>query len=267
VAGVANDDSASPHEVVTQSALVRVSPETMSTGAEWLLPTPKASRLDDGITLLASSEERSQAELARTAALEIGAPRLADTVKSVSIVYPGAATYMELIRNAKAPNQRWMGDLIGRAQASPLLSAALLATPAIPDTIITAPFVVLARDANGSAAVFGAQAMVGGREQFVFFARTKPGSALSAALIATIQQIVSVSSVIPEIEPRTLSDSAISALQRVPGQVSGVQRFSNSDYASADASDARWFWVLALALLAVEALMRNARRNAPGFTS
>lgn len=80
------------------------------------------------------------------------------------------------------------------------------------------------------------------------------GSLTSAALISAATRAVSSAPPITELESSTIGDSALASWERS----SSAAAVSPAD-PSSDASDGRWFWMAALALLALETLLRRAR--------
>lgn len=88
------------------------------------------------------------------------------------------------------------------------------------------------------------------------FTDADPGSLEAATLMAAILRVAGPQALTPaEREPDTLAPATLQAWQRDPAPRPALGRNSGR-------SDGRWFWALALALLALETGMRRSTRVA-----
>lgn len=79
--------------------------------------------------------------------------------------------------------------------------------------------------------------------------RPEPASSAASAVIAAVEQVTAPPS--DRLEPVRIDDAQLQAWSRAPGGVPAEAR-------PADEGDRRWFWALALALLALEHVLRRA---------
>ena len=195
----------------------------------------------DDVELLTSDADRLSARAAATAAATLGAPLPFDSAQRVAIVFPSN----ERTLAAKRIDAPWMTALAASVRADSLLaSAALRVVAAVADTA----GIVVARNAARRPVIVAAQSDA----RLVFFTTADPGSLASAALIAAIDRARSAAPSFAELEPATMDDDALAALQRAPSD--------DARSTGAGDSDGRWFWLVALALLGVETWMRRERK-------
>lgn len=88
--------------------------------------------------------------------------------------------------------------------------------------------------------------------------RPEAASSAASAVIAAVEQVTAPPS--DRLEPVRIDDAQLRAWSRAP---EGVP----ADARPADEGDRRWFWALALALLALEHVLRRARRPAAAETA
>lgn len=88
--------------------------------------------------------------------------------------------------------------------------------------------------------------------------RPEPASSAASAVIAAVEQVTAPPS--GRLEPVRIDDAQLRAWSRAPGGVP-------ADARPADEGDRRWFWALALALLALEHVLRRATRPAAAETT
>lgn len=226
------------------------------TNAEWT----DHSTSDPGVTFLeiyvAVLDDR-YAIAAHDAANLSTSPGLADSLRPVGIVFRGASETAAFIKDAKTPAVPWMGRALLAVRDNPLLLSSA-ASESVSDTVIAAPFAVVASSSSGAPVVYAAQAMIKGVNRLLFFNRGNTSAITSAALIAAVSNAVAQPSALAESETTMLTDVSLKQLARAPQELS-VQGRGSERKASAQAglSDGRWLWLVALLLLGVETWMRR----------
>ena len=240
--------------------IARVTADSVRTDVEWTLRGQVAASDGDAVVILAGAGERARADAARDAALTVSAAVPA-VGRPIAIVYRQYEQRDRLVRDAKPLSLAWEGDIVARLRGdSMLLTAASTADVAadsgIDQTVSGSQFVVVARTAAGRPVALAAHGSVDGVDRLLLFSRADAGSLASAALIAATMRASTVEPVVGELEPATIPPQTLEAWRRPAA--SGRASMSTRD----DASDGRWFWMLALVLLGIETWMRRARREA-----
>ncbi len=224
-------------------------------------PAPPRSATSDSTQsplLVAGSPETSSAHAALDAARSMGIALPLDSTVQVAIVYPSANDRAQLTRSARSLRSLRLLELVARIRADSLLSSAsrdysrAIAT----DTLPTASATVVARAADGSPIVVAARDSAFGRERLLLFSSFETGSLASAALIAATRRALSIAPPMSEQDPSVIANDVIASWQRTPADVRSGR---DTDPANGP-SDARWFWLAALALLAVESWLRRTRK-------
>ena len=201
-------------------ARTTLSPER--TDVEWSTRAGSASQAGE-VRILAGPDERARADAAVRAAATVAVRSPLDSTHVVAIVYPQFAQRTELMRSSSAIHTRWATDLVARLGSDSML--------------------ITRQDSSE------------GRDRLLLFSSADAGSLTSAALIAAVTQARSMASPLAELEPSLLSDETLTSWQRAPAADAPAR---NNGNANPGTSDGRWFWVLALALLALETWMRRA---------
>ena len=217
---------------------VNVSPER--TSATWPA-NPADTAL--AVTLLAGDSDRE--EVASSArAVRAVVPRHAETSRHITIVFPGAADRGALMAGASALDSAWQGDLLLTLQRNPILWSLARGTTAVPSCETSG--VVVARDFWGSPIASVARTTNGVH----LFACVEPGSLAATALTAAVDFAADAPAPMRELEPNFLPDEtlkrwerpAIESAPRGPGETS---------------PDGRWLWLIALAFLVAEEIVRR----------
>jgi len=198
---------------------VRATPHADGIDAEWLA---NESVNDGTVTLLGAEGDRAALAATRIGAATVAVPLPKDTTRAVAVVFPGYANRRALESTGNAAYAPWMVDLLRRLNAR-------------------------GTDLQRSAVVVS-----GNRRQLVLFTDAAPGSPASARIVADANLATSVAPPLPELEPETLSDAEVELLQRTT-RTGSLARSANPN----GASDARWFWLSALLLLALEIPLRR----------
>jgi hypothetical protein len=133
----------------------------------------------------------------------------------------------------------------------------MLATAARSAVIVAPPdsagTVVVARVEGGRPAILAAEANVDGHQRLLLFPLADAGSLTSAALFAAAARATSLAPPSRELEVSTIADADLARWRREP---------ASDSRPNSDDSDGRWFWIVALALLALEFWLRRERTAA-----
>jgi hypothetical protein len=229
-------------------AVARITSDGARNMIDWIR-RPATSPHTPAVTLLAGTAEQASVAAAAHAAMMQGAPVRQDTTRNVAIVYPGYEGRLELIRGARALNQPWMAPVFARVHEDSLLvraaaDAEVLSLPAAYDTAYT----VVARNTAGRPVVLAAAAS----DQLLLLPLVDAGGLTSAALIAAAERALSSDAPVTELEPATLPADLLQRWQRAPGEPRLAPGHNINEH-----SDGRWFWLLALALLILETIVRR----------
>jgi hypothetical protein len=246
----------------TARTTVTATIEAGRTNAEWT----DHNTSDPGVTLLevyAAVLDERYAIAARDAANLATSPGLADSLRPVGIVFRGAAETAAFVKDAKMPTVPWMGRALIAVRDNPLLVSSA-AGESVSDTVIAAPFAVVASSRSGAPVVYAAQSTIKGVNRLLFFYRGNTSDITSAALIAAVSNAVAQPSVLAESETTTLTEVALKQFARAPQELLAQGRDSERKAsAQSGLSDGRWLWLVALLLLGVETWMRRtAARDA-----
>jgi hypothetical protein len=222
--------SSAPLDAISTAAgtetTARVTLTPTGTRVEWTSRERSPSAGGRWPEIVASDAERRSAEAALDAAQALGAPPL-PAGTSVAIVFPGSADRARLLRETTAIAEPWMFDAIARLRRADSIASRF-------DDIARAEF------------------RAAGRGRLMIFSSSAPEHVASAALIAGVLRALSPAAPPHEIDPTVAPDDTLRGWERAPAVVSdplpGDRRTD---------SDGRWFWGLALVLLAVEAWMRR----------
>jgi hypothetical protein len=217
-----------------RSVQTRVALAGDHTGVEWrdvAAPGP----VDDRVTVLAGAREMGAAAVALHAASSAGS--LTDAVpddRRAAVVFASFEGRADLLRDAQAPSEPWMSDAMLRLHHDPLLAALAPASRAVE------------RVAVGT---------VASRSQLLVFTSVPTGSLAAAALIAAASRAIA-----PPLTPGELAPDVIGVdLLRRWERPSSVAAPRNRQ--PAGASDGRWFWLLALGLIATESVVRRQSKK------
>lgn len=253
--------------VGTRVWMPRVTLEPDRTVVAWNASSVSAGPRDD-IRVLAGPAEGARVAAAVAAAGTMGVPAVPDPdLHPIAVVLPGATGRAVILSAATAIDQPWMFSTIERLRHDAALAEACTGTVAdrsVPAR--TPPLAVIARDRSGSP-LLEAGRIPGSTDASAPHLPVVPNLLLVAhsdnslfvsALLASIPR--TNASAFGDLEPVTVTPEELATWQRptpatpTPGTASGQ---------SSEDSDGRWFWLAALALLALEGWMRRTRRAAP----
>lgn len=243
---------------VDNTARTRVSAKTADsrTDAEWTLRNDN----DTGLALIqlfSAPDDQSDVAAAREAVRLIASPGLPDSLRPVGIVLRGAAQQSAFVKDAKTPTTAWMANALMAVRDNPLLVSSA-SSETVRDTVISAPFSVLATNSTGAPVIYAAQATVSGSQRLLFFNRGPVSGMTTAALIAAVSNAVANPSWIAESQTTMLPAVALKQFEREPQDVA-AQGSDSERKASSNSglSDGRWIWLIALLMLGVESWMRR----------
>lgn len=231
--------------------IARMTPTPELTTVNWRAAPPTAPR-EDVVRVIAAPRDRARADAALRAARSAvswpadGGP--------VTIVYVGAAERAALLRDARRVDAAWMGDALARIRGDALLGSAAASATLVAGATRDTAFVSLGRSADAWPTAFAARTVIDGRPTLTLFALVDPGSLASSALMAAAARAVSATPPAEEVDPEFVSDAELARWQRAAGPQGTPARAGTEPD-----SDGRWFWIVALALLAAEFVLRRAR--------
>jgi len=194
-----------------------------------VVPSRPDSATPPAVQLLAGASGRSGAEAARRAAEARGAPAGGRADRTVTIVFPDFDRRSELLAATRALDQPWMLDVavrVVRADQSHLYSEGLTWS-----------------------------AGAAGTNELRLFPGVAAGSLGSAALVGAAARAASPDPEPAEASTATIADATLRSWERPASDVTPVVPRDPNRF------DGRWMWGLALALLAVEGLLRRTRRT------
>jgi hypothetical protein len=190
---------------------------------------PPAPPAGVALALLAPADD--SATVARRAAELAGAPPTIHADRPIAVVFPGFAGDAALRAQARPIDAPWMFDV----------SAAV--TAAVNDAVPEAAGID-ARADNG---------------RLLLFSPAAADTVVSAVIVVSTLRAAAALTPAGDLTGAARSRSELQSWQREPAAVTA----DGAPRAATDISDGRWFWLLALALLAIEHLMRRSPAAAP----
>ena len=248
----------------TRLRLVRV--PSVTRGA----PTSRAMPSHRTIVRWAFGATPEVSNAVRTSVRRLGGIALEDTAttaptdstaRTIVVASPTADSGVAWARTARPLSARWMGDAVYalRADSALVTSAELIA---LTDTSISAPFVVIVRAAN-HAPVVAAAAIAGanGAARLLLWSRAPDDAIVTAALLLSASTdratVTSRQTVTSRPTVNGANDDQLRRWERAPAASARVAYArARGDYDSGP-SDGRFLWLVVLALLAAETLLRQ----------
>ena len=249
-----------PARVSGASGVARIRPTSEGVTVEWSRRGPGAAGDAAEPVILTATSERASAEAARAAALATVADRPTPD-RPIAVVYRGFEGRDALVRDAKSVDSAWHGDVLASLRRDSSL-AAVARSIEVPrdsgfDGSNRTAFVVVSRSRSGVPLVVATRGTVAGRDRLLLFFQGDAGSLASAALIAAAVEATATTPPATELDPTAIPDATLSAWRR-PAARATLQEAGGDG----SASDGRWFWIVALLLLALETWMRRVRQTA-----
>ena len=228
-----------PDATITDSADVVVETQGMMTRASW-----RSVRADSVLPFaLMTATPDSGAARAMLDAIRLLAPGATTPNRAVTVVFPGSASTSP---GAGAFSSAWQGDLLLSLRANQLLGEA--ARSASVSSACEAPGAVVARTSGGQILASVTAAAPG----VVIHSCADAGSVAATALLAATAGALTPSRALEEREPEVVPDEVLRRWERPPTSFAPRGREETSP-------DGRWFWLMSIALLAVEQLIRRGR--------
>jgi hypothetical protein len=171
-------------------------------------------------------------------------------------VYGTSPEREQLLRNAAALDAPAMASFLLDVSRDAMLQHSVAVSNLSNDTVamaLSAPFTPVGP--RGAPIAFATRGSIEGEERLLFFSLSGAGTLESAALLSAVLNASAAHPPMTELEPAHVSADRLRAWERPPGTV----LMANN---AAQASDARWFWVVVLVLLAVEWQIRNRTKSA-----
>lgn len=234
---------------------------------EWVVRAsePQSNTAEDvgdsgmAVRVLAGVQESARAGAAMAAANSVSeALPASDSPQAIAIVTVGAEQRATLLANARVPSRTRMLRTLSEMIGDESLRAAVAGERDIAPTD-SSKLLVVARTADGRAAVLAAEATVDGRSSLVLFDNAEAGSLTTATLIVAARRASRAP--FAETNPAQVADSTLRKWQRTPSTELRPAATRSDDAAASNASDGRWLWVLALLLLVVETMLRRVDRG------
>lgn len=225
---------------------VSVTPER--TSATW-----PAVSADTGPALSLLAGAGDSAKVARSVrAVRTVVPRHAGKSRNVAIVFSGAAGRRTLLEGDLPLDSAWQGDLVLALQRDPVFSSLATSTTVAPACETSG--VVVARDFMDLPIASVARRASGVH----VFACVEPGTLAATALIAAVEGALDARPPMLELEPNFLPDETLRQWERpaIESAPRGPEETS---------PDGRWMWLIALAFLGAEEMVRrrSPRRESP----
>ena len=193
--------------------------------------------------------DRGQIAAALNAASVIGLPIAGE--HPITIVLPDAPDRASSIAGLRPVDESWMFDVIDALRRDPVIDAASRRISSLSATSPVQSAAPVVRDVNGVPLVEAASgAASSGRELRLLVGTTDP--LFLSAIVASAARSETDPTALRRLEPVTLTTDELSRWER-PLPTTGVRPQSpeNGDWLG------RWFWIAALALLALETWMRR----------
>jgi hypothetical protein len=169
----------------------------------------------------------------------------------VTVVFPQADGRSTIIAGARPLDVPWMADAVVRLRADPALAAVASSDSAIDAPSDLAMFAVLARTDAGRPLALAARGNAAGHDGLLVLSLARAGSLSSAALLSSVARLRAPLVPLREMDTTRIADDSLRQWGRAPTAVASPGAGGNSQ------SDGRWFWVLAIILLAAETFVRR----------
>lgn len=239
----------------TATSLGRVSAmvDSVSTRASW---TSGSGVVNSGIQIVAPERARTVVDAAERAAQLISPRVAADSVKRIAVLVAGAPEMQSIAASAKSVDAAWMSDVIAALRDNAMLMDAARSAE-VADSAMPRTFAPVLFNSDGRAVVGAAKARVNNAEVLALYFAGSPSDLSMPALLAALGAIHTAGHV-NNYESLQISDSELARLERQAGDAGEDDANTRRVVAqNSGLSDARWFWVVALVLLGVEAIMRR----------
>jgi hypothetical protein len=226
VAGTTISDSVVSRFTTSDRAVVATGRATPAgTDVEWHSTGDSTTRVP--VQLFAGPNDSGVLHALHAAAATVATPLPIDSNRAIAIVFSRYESASALAARIEPPRPDWQLDLLDALRAA------------------------------GLPVSFAGNADVEGTRRFVLATSAEPTSLEAARLVAAARRATSAARSATELEPGVVSDAELRTWER-PATVSPATQHRPLD--DNGPSDARWLWMLVLALLIVE---WRVRRNGP----
>lgn len=229
---------------------------TGKTTAAWM-PEAASTGLPPFLgALVAPADEDALGRAVRAARLE-GVPAVA-TGRPVTIVFGTAPARASLTASARLPDEAWMFDVTDDVRSDAAVAALARTLDSAPGRDTSAALTPLVSDRTGTPRLYAAARDGDAAKGLLLFVFAQPGDAFSAAVMAaTWRSAAADTTRFAEAETTVVGDATLGSWRREPAEVPAPPTTDTGR------SDGRWFWLLALGLLGVEAWVRRTPGAAP----
>lgn len=227
--------------------------DSVSTRATW---TSGGAVPNSGIQIVAPERARTAVAAAERAAQLISPSAVADSARRIAVLITGAAEMQAITASAKTVDAAWMSDAIAALRENAMLMDAA-GNASVADSAIPGAFAPILFNAEGRAIVGAAKATVSNSDALVLYFAAPPSDLSMPALLAALGAMNSDGRAV-NYESVQISDSELARMERQAGEAGTGDATTDKVVAqNSGLSDAKWFWAVALVLLAVEAIMRR----------
>lgn len=227
--------------------------DSVSTRATW---TSSSTVPNSGIQILAPERARSAVAAAERAAQLVSPSVAADSARRIAVVVAGAPEMQAISASAITVDAAWMSDAIAALRDNTMLTDAAR-NAAVADSAIPKVFAPILFNAEGGAIVSAAKATVRGADALVLYFAAAPTDVSMPALLAAVGA-TNAAARASNNESLQITDAQLARLERQALEAGKGDATTEKVVAqNSGLSDARWFWAVALVLLAVEAIMRR----------
>ena len=222
------------------SAAISANAEATMTHGTWRLSGTDSV---PPFTVIAAPPD-SEKVRAMVAAVRFLVPKLGASANRVVIAFPGSAMSQGASSTRTSP---WQGDLLLSLRGNRLLADAMHAVDDMEPSCL-AQGAVVAHHGFG----FHAASVMAADSGLVVQSCARAGSVAGTALVAAVATGLASVPAFTEREPSALPDETLRSWERSPTEVAPRGREETSP-------DGRWFWLLAIALLAIEHVLRKGK--------
>ena len=225
---------------------VQVATDSTGTKAAWVV----VSDTGLAVTVLVADKDRDAAG-ASIAAIRAIAPRPPGVSRRVAVVFPGHASRDSMVRRALRLDSAWQGDFMVSLRRNALLASASESADLTP--ACESAGVPVARNARGEV-VASVAAASGSAHDVLVFACVNPGTVPGTALLRAAESAIAPVAPWREMEPTVAPDDVLQRWERP-----AVEQAPNGQHDTSP--DGRWLWLLAIALLMLEELLKRRSRS------
>ena len=225
---------------------VRVDADSAGTKAAWAV----VSDTGVSVTVLVADKDRDAAGPS-IAAIRAIAPRPPGVSRRVAVVFPGHASRDSMVRQATRLDSAWQGDFMVSLRRNALLASASESADLTPACEFAG--VPVARNSRGEA-VASVAAASGPAYDVLVFACVDVGTVPGTALLRAAESAIAPVAPWREMEPTVVPDEVLQRWERP-----AVEQAPNGQHDTSP--DGRWLWLLAIALLLVEELLKRRSRS------